>query len=402
MLTRSGKLIQSDPFKVCAKSTFNNDDQNCSASCSTANATLRLSSTSSKPTTRSTTYFWLIGKPSASISGAKLPTCRQVMKYFLYLRHNPENVKKGLSNEEIVYSVADSVTVFWQMARIKTKYRQNCMLDIMALYQEWVGLSKHIDRLSDPGEKHKKYALTLNCLFDIGAPDAMDKILKSRLLSSEQKEEDIRFYNDQKTDRKAVMSGHDKIFENKVHRSLKRKRGVKLQSKSEALECLADISTGRESGSDDNDESEKTIEIAEEDADFKINERCDKHDYVTLSFPRKIMQCEQITEAADRLKLSDNEVTMIVSSVLKAAGGDLDQFDISRSTTRRNRMANRLKLADFAIDQVRGNPPHFCTLHWDGKLLADMRGESCERLAVLVSGAPNYTEGKAIRCIKSY
>ena len=59
-------------------------------------------------------------------------------------------------------------------------------------------------------------------------------------------------------------------------------------------------------------------------------------------------------------------------------------------------MANRLKLADFAIDQVRGNPPHFCTLHWDGKLLADMRGESCERLAVLVSGAPNYTEGKLL------
>ena len=112
MLTRSGKLIQTDPFKVCSTSTSNNDDQNCSASCSTANATSRLSSTSSKPTTRSTTYFWLIGQPSASISGAKLPTCRQVMKYFLYLRHNPENVKKGLSNEEIAYSVADSVTVF--------------------------------------------------------------------------------------------------------------------------------------------------------------------------------------------------------------------------------------------------------------------------------------------------
>lgn len=397
MLTRSGKVIQSEPVKGYSTSTSNNeDDQNCSASCSTADVTSTLSKSSSKPTTRSTTYFWLIGQPSASISGAKLPTCRQVIKYFLYLRHNPENVKKGLSNEEIAYSVADSVEVFWQMARIKTKYRQNCMLDVMALYQEWVGLSKHRDRLSDPGEKRQKYTLNLDCLFDIGAPVAIEEILKSKLLSSEQREEDIMFYNDQKSERKAVMSGHDKIFEKKVDLNLSRKRRMKLKSESETLECPADRSTQGESDSDDNDESDVRRDIAEVDADFNIDERCGKHNSVTLNFPRKIMQCEQITEAGDRLKLSDNQVTMIVSSVLKAAGGDLDQFDISRSTTRRNRMANRLKLADSVIDKVRENPPRFCALHWDGKLLADMRGESCERLAVLISGAPNYTEGKLL------
>ena len=53
------------------------------------------------------------------------------------------------------------------------------------------------------------------------------------------------------------------------------------------------------------------------------------------------MECDEITTAVDRLKLSDNQTTMIVSAIIKAAGGNLDDFDVSRSTKRRKRMSNR-------------------------------------------------------------
>ncbi len=79
--------------------------------------------------TRAKTDFWLIGHSQPSITGSRLPTCRQIMKLFLHLRHDEENVRASASNEEIAYAVVDSVTVFWQMARIKTKTRQNCCLD---------------------------------------------------------------------------------------------------------------------------------------------------------------------------------------------------------------------------------------------------------------------------------
>ena len=42
-----------------------------------------VSVTPSRPTTRTLTDFWLVGHPSASITGAKLPDCRQVIKYFM-------------------------------------------------------------------------------------------------------------------------------------------------------------------------------------------------------------------------------------------------------------------------------------------------------------------------------
>ena len=62
----------------------------------------------------------------------------------------------------------------------------------------------------------------LDCLFDIGAPDAVDEIMKSRLLTKEKKEDDVQFYLDQRKDRKATMNGHDKVFEARIEKKLAR------------------------------------------------------------------------------------------------------------------------------------------------------------------------------------
>ena len=95
------------------------------------------------------------------------------------------------------------------------------------------------------------------------------------------------------------------------------------------------------------------------------------------------MECEEITSAADRMKLSDSKTTMIVSAVIKAACGNLDDFDISRSISRRSGMLNRQRVAESIIDNVRLNPPQFNALHRDGKLLKEILGVQHEQFAVL-------------------
>ena len=45
---------------------------------------------------------------------------------------------------------------------------------------------------------------------------------------------------------------------------------------------------------------------------------------------------------------------------------------------------------------MRLNPPQFGALHWDRKLLKDILVVQHEQLAVLVSGAPEYSEGKLL------
>ena len=164
-----------------------------------------------RPVTRASTKFWLIGHPSPSITGSKLPDCRQVLKFFLFLRRDEENVQNHVTNQEIGYIVIDAVVTFWNMARIKTKTRQNSVLDLMCLWNEWNRLLKNKNHESDAGGKRANFLAKLDSLFDIGSPDAIQEIMKSNLLTA-QKKDDVAFYLDKKKDRKATMEGHEKIF----------------------------------------------------------------------------------------------------------------------------------------------------------------------------------------------
>ena len=64
------------------------------------------------PQTRKSTECWLITYPSDSITVAKLSDCRQVVKYITYLWNDPENSHARTQNEDIAYSVIDSISIF--------------------------------------------------------------------------------------------------------------------------------------------------------------------------------------------------------------------------------------------------------------------------------------------------
>ena len=65
---------------------------------------------------------------------------------------------------------------------------------------------------------------------------------------------------------------------------------------------------------------------------------------ITLHFPRSVVISEEICSIVDRLSLSGNQTTAMVSAVLKAGCADLDHFVISASTTRRNWINTRHNL----------------------------------------------------------
>ena len=84
------------------------------------------------------------------------------------------------------------------------------------------------------------------------------------------------------------------------------------------------------------------------------------------------------------------------SSLLKSAGADLLDFNLSTNTLRRNRDSGREFLAKQAIEQFKVNQPEHLVLHWDSKLIDDAHGTKKERLAILVSGSPSYIGGKLL------
>ena len=115
-------------------------------------------------------------------------------------------------------------------------------------------------------------------------------------------------------------------------------------------------------------------------------------------FPKNIVADKGICAAADRLGLSDNQVTSLVVAVLRAGGADIMDFTISRCTTRRNRICNRLNIQEEIINTFHESCPDKCVIHWDGKSINNPLGsapdECSEYLAVLVTGVPDFEEGK--------
>ena len=89
----------------------------------------------------------------------------------------------------------------------------NAAQHFMKLHKKHRDLVRNKGRACDPGGKRSDFALELDSLFDIGAPDAIQEVQRNRLLSKQKEEEDIQFYEDLKTERKAHMSGNDKIYE---------------------------------------------------------------------------------------------------------------------------------------------------------------------------------------------
>ena len=202
MLTRSGKVVETELKSLPTSSSCLSDttDQPSPSS----------SSSTTRPVTRASTKFWLIRHPSPSITGSKLPDCRQVLKFFLFLLRDEENVRNHVTNQEIGYIVIDSVVTFWNMARIKTKTRQNSVLDLMCLWNEWNRLLKNKNRESDAGGKRVNFLAELDSLFDIGSPDAIQEIMKSRLLTAQKKDDDIAFYLDKKKTERRPWTGMTK------------------------------------------------------------------------------------------------------------------------------------------------------------------------------------------------
>ena len=98
----------------------------------------------------------------------------------------------------------------------------------------------------------------------------------------------------------------------------------------------------------------------------------------------------------DRTQISSRKAVWFAASLLKTADADLAEFNLSHRTVHRQRDNSRVVLAQEALDLFKENKPDHLAVHWDSKLIDDSHGTKKERLAILVSGAPHYIEGKLL------
>ena len=105
----------------------------------------------------------------------------------------------------------DEVLLIWSRAGIKTVTYQNAKIRLKKQYEKWQQHCKNKTRSSDPRRKREIFAEALAKLWDIGTPDAIQTIPKSKILTKERKAENIFFYEDQRNARKGATGGKDAL-----------------------------------------------------------------------------------------------------------------------------------------------------------------------------------------------
>lgn len=144
---------------------------------SNLSSTSALTSTSSSIQTRkyleTLRNIDLIGTTTHQIVGAKLPSNRQVLQVFF---HNMRYV--NLSAKESATLAIKAVVIFWQQARIPTRYDSRCVEKLEKLYDTWKTIRKNApERRSDAMKKTEQtFVDNLDDLFDIASVDAMKTI----------------------------------------------------------------------------------------------------------------------------------------------------------------------------------------------------------------------------------
>ena len=210
----------------------------------------------SVPILRNKSERFLVGQPAHSIPGSKLPTGRDVLKFLFHVNEN-------CSDRYAAYKITvQNVMSFWSMARIKTTLPRNCVRKLDALWKEWRELKKSRGRKSDVGDQRAKFTSKINKLFDIGAEDPIDEIRNSRLLGNAEKEEDIRFYIDQRSERQGTMSGNDKSFKRRLEQSESRQKRQDSMRLSHG--CGASTSQGQTISEHVTDAEEDAMDLADD------------------------------------------------------------------------------------------------------------------------------------------
>lgn len=119
----------------------------------------------------------MIGKTSHQITGAKLPSNRQVLQVMFYNMRFVDRGKQKDAKRSAKLAI-DAAKIFWHQARIPIHEEHRCVERLMKLYNDWKNIRKTApDKRSDAKIKvAEEYIERLDDLFDIASPNALNEI----------------------------------------------------------------------------------------------------------------------------------------------------------------------------------------------------------------------------------
>lgn len=311
----------------------------------------------------------LIGKTSHQITGAKLPSNRQVLQVMFY---NIRFVDRGKQKDakKSARLAIDAAKIFWQQARIPMRENNRCLDVLMKLYNDWKNIRKTAPhkRSSNQTEFAEKFIANLDDLFDIASVNALEEI---KIV------EDKEFLEMQRQKgRPGSMAGVDMVLHEKEKRYEQRREKEEMRKRKHEeqinqhgnltiekcfyvidlvfnifivasqimdWECENDSVEARllESFDDENETLNCTFES--NDANDEAGNSNFTSNIPTKKRGRTGFMTARLAAALDNAKVSDGMAVHILIAAAEALGHRVEDLIINRSSIHRFRQENRSK-----------------------------------------------------------
>ena len=408
-----------------------------------------------KQTTRSSTLQFLIGQPSPDLPEGLLPTFRDTLRDVMWKKakigntlstkdivscslnwqtpdstcHDPLGcviMKESMED----YCTVEKIKGKWRQAGIETVSDRAIRDKIVSLTNEYQRkIKKRRNRQSKGAlEEREKCARNLDKCFNVSSERAKEVIENDKKRSAEDKARDLDFLSDQLGERKMVFTIEDKRYKTVVMSAQMRelaKQGRIQREKQRAAQIVSmpgfEADSLMEAGESQDDDSVTEATESQDDgfADVdsqeldtagdqenedtvsptfqspvkkkaRLRARKIKDKTIPLQVPLDIMT--RTSPAASRLKLSVGQHSAMVSAFIVASGGDLDDFPVSLSSSRRERRKSAKENAEMIKEKFKtsvNDGGKRLVVHFDGKMMDELgsdmvKKDKKDRLAVLI------------------
>ena len=366
-------------------------------------------------------YDNYIGPALEQIPKKNLPLKRTILQRYRALRSTSHN----MAHRTVASIINKEVMDLWDFSAIPRKDSEACLHLIQSVISHWVN-SKQDEKTS------KLYQDNLNTLLDL-RPSSCSSLpaLKKELqrLVGDNWEEDYQFFKGQlKYPQDGFISPtSDQITEAKRKKREERESKTNVYKEKNSIRIDTELDTTRNvtipyhmqiseenivprrkrmtatrlSFSVDSSEDEEEVITEEEGEDWQLpvlasRKLRQRPAEITLTLPARELP-SILARTSTVTKTSARHELKIVSTLVNAGDGDLNDISLSKSTIHRQRKSSIQSDASKRRENLKtfefSGSSKFFVFHWDGKIIQYITGKTEDRLAVAVS-APNFIPGQ--------
>ena len=146
----------------------------------------------------------------------RLPTSEQVLKLYFVFRGLDKYARSSV--QDVSELVSKLIIKYWAMANITTVDIRSVKIKVGKLVGQYEKLVKSKAKQNAAQVKEGNFVTKISKLFDIASAEAEKEMVKNRLLGIKDKEEDLKFLEDQRGPRAGSIGVRDQNFDKAVER----------------------------------------------------------------------------------------------------------------------------------------------------------------------------------------